>query len=347
MNYQTSRLLCAVNRLILAIFMLWMQLTAPAHAGCLDEKRLLGVNLAGAEFSSKKLPGTLFKDYLYPSQQDLRYFRQAGMNVVRVPFRWERLQRQINTPLETADLEQLQRVVGWAKELDMCVLLDMHNYGSYFGHPLGSAEVPVAAFIDVWQRLQQAFDDPETTAFGLMNEPAAIPVPAWLAIAQETVLALRKAGARNLLMVPSGRWSGAHEWSKKFDGVSAGSEFRHFRDPLNNFVIELHQYADANFSGTGSTCIDASRLRSLMSQVSRWATQEKKRFFLGEFGANTSPECMAALRTLAESMQDTAAWLGWTYWAAGPWWGAYPYSIQPGNNREAAQLTLLRNFLPK
>jgi endoglucanase len=56
---------------------------------------------------------------------------------------------------------------------------------------------------------------------------------------------------------------------------------------------------------------------------------------------------MAALRALAESMQDPNAWLGWSYWSAGPWWGGYPLSIQPSNNQEAAQLTLLRSFLQK
>jgi endoglucanase len=345
--FVTTRLRRLLNGLAPVFFLLWMQLTATAYAGCLDQPRLLGVNLSGAEFSSKRLPGTLYKDYIYPSQQDLRYFKQAGMNMVRVPFRWERLQRQINSPLVAADLEQLQRVVGWARELDMCVLLDMHNYGNHDGKPLGSADVPVSAYIDVWIRLQQVFNDPTTTAFGLMNEPAAIPVPQWLAIAQETVLALRRAGAKNLLIVPSGRWSGAHEWAKTYDGVSAASAFRRFHDPLNNFVIELHQYADSNFSGTGSTCIEAARLRSIMSQVTTWAIQEKKRFFLGEFGANTTPACMAALQALAESMQDPAAWLGWAYWSAGPWWGSYPFSIQPANHREAPQLTLLRQFLPK
>lgn len=347
MNQLNTCLGRMLKHLILTTFMLWAQLTATAQAGCLDQNRLLGVNLSGAEFSSKQLPGTLFKDYHYPSLQDMRYFKQAGMNIIRLPFRWERLQRQIHGPLEASDLEQLQRIVGWAKELDLCVLLDMHNYGSYFGHPIGSAEVPVAAFIDVWRRLQEVFDDPSSTAFGLMNEPAAIPVPAWLVIAQETVLALRRMGARNLLMVASGRWSGAHEWAKTFDGVSAANAFRHFQDPLNNYVIELHQYADANFSGTGSRCIEAGRLRNLMLQVTTWAIKEKKRFFLGEFGANTSTECMAALHTLAESMQNPTAWLGWTYWSAGPWWGKYPYSIQPTEHREAMQLTLLRNFLPK
>lgn len=334
-------------RCILVAFLFWASLTGSALAGCMDQGRLLGVNLSGAEFGSKRLPGLIYRDYIYPSRGDLAYFKSVGMNVIRVPFRWERVQRVLNGPLESADLEQLRRVVGWGHELGLCILLDLHNYGAYNGQPLGSAGLPVSAFIDVWLRLHQAFDDPATVAFGLMNEPSAISVPLWLKIAQETVLALRRAGAGNLLMVPSGRWSGAHEWAKTYDGVSAAVEFRNFQDPLNNFVIELHQYADANYSGTGSTCVGVDQLRQIMSRVTLWATQERRRFFLGEFGTNTSAGCMAALRTLVESMQDRNAWLGWTYWSAGPWWGGYPLSIEPVGDREAAQLTLLRMFLPK
>lgn len=328
-------------------FLLWAILVGSAQAGCMDQRRLLGVNISGAEFGSKRLPGVLYRDYIYPSRSDLAYFKSVGMNMIRVPFRWERIQRRPYGPLETADLEQLRRVVSWGRELDLCILLDLHNYGAYSGHPVGSAELPVSAFIDLWLRLHRAFDNPSTVAFGLMNEPAAITVPQWLKIAQETVLALRWDGASNLLMVPSGRWSGAHEWAKTYDGVSAAVEFRNFNDPLNNFAIEVHQYADANYSGTGSTCIGVDQLRQIMSRVTSWAIREQRRFFLGEFGTNTSDQCMAALRTLVESMQDGNAWLGWTYWSAGPWWGRYPKSIQPVGGQEAAQLTLLRKFLPK
>jgi endoglucanase len=211
---------------------------------------------------------------------------------------------------------------------------------------VGSDAVTLSAFIDIWIRLHEAFADPATTAFGLMNEPAAIKVPQWLEIAQATVLALRRAGARNLLMVPSGRWSGAHEWGKNFDGISAETTFRKFQDPLDNFVIELHQYADANHSGTGSRCVSSEQLRTLMAPVTAWGIREKKRFFLGEFGTSASAECLAALRTLLESMQDGRAWLGWSYWAAGPWWGRYPFSIAPNNQQEAEQMKLLREFLP-
>ncbi|MEY2631834.1 MAG: hypothetical protein RIR00_488, partial [Pseudomonadota bacterium] len=263
----------------------------------------------------------------------------------RLPFRWERLQHQALAPLVPADVEQLQRVIGWAKELNLCILLDMHNYGTYFGQPLGSPEVPASAFIDVWLRLLKAFPDATTTAFGLMNEPAAIPAATWLEIAQQSVLALRQAGSGHLLMVASGRWSGAHEWAKNIDGVSAASQFRTFHDPRQNLVIELHQYADANHSGTGSSCVAASRMQAIMAPLALWSRQEKKRFFLGEFGANTSPACMAAMATLLDAMQDRSVWLGWTYWSAGPWWGAYPYSIAPAE-QEAPQLTLLRRHLP-
>jgi endoglucanase len=332
---------------VLAICTLWMLLLGSAQAGCLDQKRLLGVNLSGAEFGLEHFPGVMNKDYVYPSRKDLAYFRGQGMNVVRVPFRWERIQRQVNAPLESSEIAQLQQVVVWAQELDLCVLLDLHNFGTYYGRVLGSADLPATTFVDVWLRLHQAFDDPNATAFGLMNEPTAVPVPQWTKIAQQTVLELRKAGARNLLLISSGRWSGAHEWDKPFDGVTGASEFSAFRDPLNNFAIELHQYADDNYSGMGTTCIDATRLRDLMAKVTMWAKQEKKRFLLGEFGVAASDNCITDLRTLLESMQDADAWLGWTYWSAGPWWGTYPFSIQPGEGQEAPQITVLRSFLSK
>ena len=324
---------------------LGLLLCASAQAGCLDQPRLRGVNLSGAEFGHERLPGVLGKDYTYPSRNDLVYFRNMQMNVIRLPFRWERIQRQIGEPLNTSELVQLRQVVNWAKEMNLCVVLDLHNFGTYHGRVLGTPSLPAAAFVDVWLRLHQAFANSNETSFGLMNEPAAMSVPQWMAVAQQTVLALRSAGARHLLLVGSGRWSGAHEFDKEFDGTSAAKGFSTFKDPLNNFAIELHQYADADYSGTSKQCAAAERLSSIMSKVTIWAKQQKKRLFLGEFGVATSPDCLAALRTLVTSMQDQDAWLGWTYWSAGPWWGDYALSIQPNNGKEMTQATELRQLL--
>ena len=320
-------------------------LHASAQAGCLDQPRLRGVNLSGAEFGHERLPGVLGKDYTYPSRIDLAYFQSMQMNVIRLPFRWERIQRQLGEPLDTTELAQLRQVVDWAKELNLCVVLDLHNFGTYHGRVLGTSSLPASAFVDVWLRLHQSFGNSNATAFGLMNEPAAMSVPQWMAVAQQTVLALRSAGAGHLLLVGSGRWSGAHEFDKEFDGTSAAKAFSNFKDPLNNFAIELHQYADSDFSGTSNQCSAAERLGSIMTKVTTWAKQQKKRLFLGEFGVANSPDCLSALRTLATAMQDKDAWLGWTYWSAGPWWGGYSLSIQPNNGKDTAQATELRKFL--
>jgi len=315
-----------------------------AHAGCQD-KSLKGTNLSGAEFATKNLPGVLGTDYAYPARSDLEFFKSTGANLIRLPFRWERVQHSPNGPLDAAEVAQITRVLGWARALDLCVLLDLHNYGTYFSQPIGSSAALGSAFEDVWLRLASAFPDANTVALGLMNEPAAVPTTQWMAMAQSTVLALRKAGASHWLMVGSARWSGAHEWDKRYDGLSAAEAFGRFKDPLNRYAVELHQYMDSNHSGTSTECIAPERLDKVMGRLAQWSQTHRVRFFMGEFGAGNTPACLAALRALLQPMQDNRVWLGWSYWSAGARWGPYPFNIHPGKGPEAAQLTLLRTYM--
>ena len=330
-------------RLVRALLALaWLLAAGLAQGSCLHTN-LRGTNLSGAEFAAQKLPGVLGTDYAYPARSELVFFKSTGMNLIRLPFRWERVQHSLKGPLDAAEVAQIGRVIGWARELDLCVLLDLHNYGSYHAQKIGSDAVDASAFEDVWLRLAEAFPDASTTALGLMNEPAALAVPHWMALAQSTVLALRSKGASHWLMVGSGRWSGAHEWTKRFDGLSAAEAFWSFHDPLKRFAVELHQYVDAN--ATGTACVPPERLDKMMQVLAQWSLTHHVRFFMGEFGSGASPACLADLRALLQPMQDSRVWLGWSYWSAGARWGNYPFSIQPGTGPEAAQLTLLRDFL--
>jgi endoglucanase len=331
-----------MKHLVACLWALWIGIV---HGGCLDVP-LKGVNLAGAEFAAQKLPGVLGTDYVYPTRVDLVFFRAAGMNTIRLPFRWERVQHVLLGPLDAAELMQIGRMIGWASELGLCIVLDMHNYGVFGSQKIGGDEVSPAAFEDVWQRLLTIFPDANTTAAGLMNEPAALKATQWISVAQSTVLALRRAGAKHLLLVGSGRWSGAHEWGKRFEGSSAADAFEHFTDPLNRYAIEVHQYFDSNFSGTSVECIAPHSLHQTMQLLARWSQEHKVRFFMGEFGASGTTACLTDLRTLLEPMQESRVWLGWTYWAAGALWGSYPFSIHPSKGTETPQLTLLREFLP-
>lgn len=323
-----------------------MCLSTIAHARCDTSATLKGVNLAGAEFNGEQLPGVLFKNYIYPSAEDIAYFSAQGANTIRLPFLWERIQPVLFGELAAPELQQITATVALAKARNMCVILDVHNYGNYRGKPIGSPQVPVQAFVDLWTRLASRFDDAAVAAFGLMNEPAHVSVEHWAAAAQQTVLALRKQRSPNLILVAGGRWSGVHDWFSAGNGVSNANAFATFRDPDQRTLIEVHQYADANYSGTGQQCIAAAQFAGMFDNIARWATTHRQRLFLGEFGVPANPACLAALDAIL-AQTTHPVWRGWTYWAAGQWWGDYPLSIAPKNGQDAPQLAVIKKYLGK
>ena len=316
----------------------------PASANCDQNVALKGVNLAGAEFGGSKLPGVLYQDYVYPNNAGFDYFASIGANVIRLPFRWERIQPSLSGELDAAELHNIEAVVAMAKARGMCLILDVHNYGTYRGNAIGTAEVPVQAFINLWTRLAARFSDTSVVAFGLMNEPFTLPIEQWASTAQETVSAIRESGAKNLILVSGARWSGVHEWEKQKSGASNANAFAHFQDPLKRTWIEVHQYADLNYSGTGQTCVSAASLTTMFGNITRWAKTKNQRLFLGEFGTPANQACLEALDAMLAQMIDESVWRGWTYWAAGSWWGGYPLSIEPQNGQDAPQTGVLRKY---
>jgi endoglucanase len=328
--------------------LLWLcfglaQAAAPrATSPCLGDKPLRGVNMAGAEFNTARMPGKMFKDYTYPSAADLRHFAELGANVIRLPFRWDRVQRTPNGELDAAELKALSNTVKAGREAGLCMILDAHNYGLHGKNALGSPELPLSSFNDFWLRMLAAFPDPDHVAFGLMNEPAKAASRAdWARAAQEALTALREAGSKHLVLVSGAGWSGAHDWLVPHGGLSNAKAFAGLSDPLRRSAIEVHQYADRNASGMSKECIAPERMSAIMKRVSDWAQANGQRLFLGEFGVADTPECLDTLKAQLEAMRGEA-WLGWAYWAAGAWWGNYMFSVHPTPGVERAQLALLR-----
>ncbi|MCC5810567.1 MAG: glycoside hydrolase family 5 protein [Ectothiorhodospiraceae bacterium] len=332
----------SVCRALITVSSLFLSmLPLAAGAVCLGDEPLRGVNIAGAEFSSNSLPGELHHDYTYPRTEELDYFADSGANTIRLPVRWERVQRELNQELHEGELGQIASVLDQAKERGLCLILDIHNYGMYHGEIIGSEAVPTEAFLDLWTRLSAALDEPEYLALGLMNEPFRMDIADWGAVAQQTVDALREAGAEHLIMVSGGRWSGVHEWHRTIGGSSNAETFADLEDPLRRTVIEVHQYADRDYSGTGGNCRDPEHFNAMFSAIDEWAQENDLQLFLGEFGVPSSRSCMAALGRILALTEDAGIWRGWAYWAAGSWWGDYPMSVAPRDGRDAPQMSLL------
>jgi len=62
----------------------------------------------------------------------------------------------------------------------------------------------------------------------------------------------------NVVTVPGNAWTGAHSWLKSDYGTPNGTVMKGIVDPGKNMVFEVHQYLDADSSGTSATCVSAT-----------------------------------------------------------------------------------------
>ncbi|MCC7251284.1 glycoside hydrolase family 5 protein [Hyphomicrobium sp.] len=313
-----------------------------ARAAAPTRLAFAGVNLAGAEFG--KVPGRHTFDYAYPPPATIDYYAGLGFNVIRVPFRWERLQPRLGEALATDEQARLAAVVAHASAKGQSVIIDPHNYARRRvetdnwarEHFIGTDAVPTETFADFWRRLAEAFKGNPRAIFGLMNEPAGIAVDAWLPAADAAVKSIRETQASNLILVPGIDYAGAHSW------ISSGNvRMRAIADPADNFAFEVHQYLDGDSSGTSPEAVSATIGSERIRAFQDWAREHQFKAFLGEFGAADNERSLAALRDLCRTLEDNAdVWLGWAAWAGGSWWPEdYFLNLEPAKDGRARKQT--------
>src|SRR5437868_389450 len=88
-----------------------------------------GVNIAGLEFGSSKLPGTLNVNYCTVNPPEMSYYKSRGAKTIRLPFLWERLQPTLGGSFNQSYLALIDAAVSQAQNLGMSIVLDAHQYG--------------------------------------------------------------------------------------------------------------------------------------------------------------------------------------------------------------------------
>lgn len=316
--------------------------------------RYTGVNLSGAEFG-QAIPGTYNVDYIYPNQTEVDYFQRRGMNIIRLPFRWERLQRTTNAAFNTAEFNRLHGFISATTAKGMFVMIEPHNFARYEQNGaelvIGSG-ISYASFADFWSRLASVYRTNDHVFFNLMNEPNTMPTEQWLAGANAAIAAIRQAGATNLILVPGNAWTGAWSWQLNWYGTPNAQVMLGVIDPANNYAYDVHQYLDSDASGTSATIVSPTIGAERVAGFTQWLRTHNRRGFLGEFavanstiGAGVGDEAITNLLSHLDANSDV--WLGWTWWSAGPWWGDYQFTLEPisGVTHRPAMNVLL-NFIP-
>jgi endoglucanase len=345
MEKRLKRKAWEVKRGIGRLLAAWTGLAVAVSPASAEVVCLRGVNLAGAEFGS--LGDDYGEGYLYPSEETISYFAGKGLNTVRLPFLWERLQPQLYKGLDSKELRRLKSAVKEIRARNMAVILDPHNYARFRGELIGSETVPQSAFADFWRRLATVFAGADGVAFGLMNEPHGISAEDWVSVANSAIGAIRLAGAGNLILVPGTAWTGAHSWRSDSYGTPNASVMQQVADPNNNYAYEFHQYADVDFSGKNAECSRAQDAIKGLDEVTSWLRDNGKQGFLGEFAVPADPQCLNVLTDMVRTVEkDPDVWLGWSYWAGGDWWPAdEPLNIQPTEQGDRPQMQALSAIL--
>ncbi|KAF7981550.1 hypothetical protein HWV62_33151 [Athelia sp. TMB] len=290
--------------------------------------KYFGVNESGAEFGNTAWPGVLGTDYEWPADSSIDFFVGKGFNTFRVCFLMERISPPANGLTGSFDptyLAGLTTIVNYITSKGAYALVDPHNFMIYDNAPIADT-----ATVD---ELGHSKSNPNVI-FDAMNEPNGISASLTFSLMQAAVDGIRAAGATQLILVEGTSWTGAWTW------ISSGNSavFANIVDPLDNWAIEMHQYLDSDGSGTNPVCVSSTIGAERLADATTWLQQNGIKGFLGEIGAGNNTDCITAVYGALESMQESGAWIGATWWAAGPWWGDYFTSIEPPNGAAVADL---------
>ena len=301
-----------------------------------------GINLSSGELKPERKKAIYGKDYVYPPPQELDYYACKGFAVVRLPYRWERLQPALFGKLDPVELERIENFVDAARARGMRVILSPHNFGRYFldGNEtlIGTAGVPIEAFADFSRKVAAAFAGNEAVyALSLMNEPHDSQ-GLWKQAAQAGLDAIRTVDRNRLVLAPGDQWSGAWSWRRYNDDFL-------LEDPADHLMYEAHQYFDLDHSGTykvGYTLNGASPDRGVewVRPFAEWLKLHQVRGIITEFGVpGDDPRWLELTRRLLAYLAREN--IPWTYWAGGPWWGNYALSAEPKNGVDAPIMSVL------
>ena len=97
--------------------------------------------MACAEFAEGNMPGVYGKHYRYPGIEELDYFKKKGLTLVRLPFKWERLQPQLFGPLDVVELSRLKEFVSAAEERKLFLICIIMHVGRWMERVLLSVRM--------------------------------------------------------------------------------------------------------------------------------------------------------------------------------------------------------------
>ena len=229
----------------------------------------------------------------YITRKDINFIAKAGFNTIRIPFHYKFFE-----PGNTEGFELVDRIVQWAKEDHLYVILDMHcapggqtgaNIDDSWGYPwLYEDEASQQQAADIWKRIAAHYhNDATVIGYDLLNEP--IPNYPKLQVYnsrlepvyKKLVAAVRAVDSNHVVILGGAQWD---------------SNFGVFGAPFDkNMMYTFHKY-------WMPPVIDA------IKPYLEFRDKYNVPIWMGESGENND-EWITKFRTLLDENQ-----INWTFW---------------------------------
>ncbi|CAH7683786.1 glycoside hydrolase superfamily [Phakopsora pachyrhizi] len=279
----------------------------------------LGVNLAGFEFGID--PWNSHPKPMPPSDKQIPHFVKQGVNIIRVPMAWELIQPQLSKELDSKVEAQFAAYIKKITTSGTYAIIDIHNYARNRGSVV-TENIPSEAFVDLWVRLAKVFSSDKLVYFGLMNEPHDIQSwDAWTKSLQDVVTGIRKAGAKNVILLPGEQWS-----SLKTDIFTQSYQrLKTITNPDKTFdgiSFEFHRYFDSDGSGKSTEC-SGDRVEEVKA-AAKILNADGRQAIITETGAGSTQSCLQVLPKFFGAIKESYPAI-----AGGIMWGAGSFDTVP------------------
>ena len=235
----------------------------------------------------------------YITRDDLALLKRLGFDTIRVPFSYRQFLSDDDPGIWKDDgFAPLDRVVRWAKELGLWIVLDLHgapggqtgaNIDDSFGTPwLFESRESQDRMVQIWTRVAGRYrDEPAVLGYELLNEPIGTFLD-WKKynaslepLYKRVTAAIREVDPDHIVILGGAQWD---------------TEFSVFGPPFApNLLYTFHKY--------WSEVTEAS-LKPFLDFRARYDVP----IWLGETGENND-EWVASMARLAEGQG-----IGWAFW---------------------------------
>lgn len=243
--------------------------------------------------------------------------RKARFDFVRVNlFAFDHLDKQ--GLLNPAWLDRLDAVVRHARQAELGVILDEHDFNSCSDDP-AACDARLRA---VWRQLADRYRrEPDSVAFELLNEPhGKLDADRWNVLLASILKIVRQSNPKRWVIIGPTHWNSLADLPLL--RLPASDERLlatfHYYEPFR-FTHQGAAWTDnKDIHGVGwGSAQDRTRLKADFDQVAEWGKANRRPMLLGEFGAydgGSTPIALRAAYTAAVAREAERRHFGWAYW---------------------------------